>query len=59
MDWLILFYFGCLTITTVFAIAYYFIERYLDETHPAMKWWRKNIAAPDPYDIDKWKNFNG
>lgn len=49
MDWLILFYFGCLTITTVFAIAYYFIERYLDETHPVMKWWRKNIVGLNSY----------
>jgi hypothetical protein len=57
MDWLILFYFGCLTITTVFAIAYYFIERYLDETHPVMKWWRKNIVGLNPYPDDNEDDF--
>ena len=52
MDWLILLFFGCLITTTIFSIAYYFIERYLDENHPVMKWWRKNIVGLDTYPDD-------
>lgn len=46
-------------ITAIGIIFGYFVENKLDENTKLKKWWRKNIAAPDPYDLDNWKNFRG
>lgn len=48
----------CLIILSIGLIFGVIIEKYIDESNPIKKWWRKHIAAPDPYD-NNWKNFNG
>jgi hypothetical protein len=52
MGFLIVLYFICLALTTSFIFSFYFIEKYVDETHPVMKWWRKNIVGLNPYPDD-------
>jgi hypothetical protein len=39
-----------LLLTTLFIIVACVIEKNFDESHPVMKWWRRNIIAPDPHD---------
>ena len=31
------------------------IEKYINETHPIKKWWRKQILTHD--DLDNWTNI--
>jgi len=35
--------------TTFFILVAGIIEKNVDDTHPIKKWWRKHIAAPDPF----------
>ena len=53
IGWLI-----CLVIFSLGLILGAVVENFLSESNPIKKWWRRHIAAPDPYDND-WKNFNG
>lgn len=39
-----------LIISSLFIVIAIIIENNFDETHPIMKWWRKHIIAPDPYE---------
>ena len=51
-----------LSILVLSIIGYFvsnYIEQKLDDTSKLKKWWRANIAAPDPEDENIWKNFNG
>ena len=43
-------WFSFLILMTVFMIVAGVIEHNLEESHPVMKWWRRNVIAPDPYD---------
>jgi hypothetical protein len=45
-------YFICLFLTTLFIISFHLIENFLDEGHPLMKWWRKHIVGINPYPDD-------
>jgi len=49
---LLILYFICFFLTTSFIISFHLIENFLDETHPVMKWWRKNIVGLNPYPDD-------
>jgi hypothetical protein len=50
---------GLLFIFVVGIIFGAIIEKNFEESHPLKKWWRRHILAPDPDDIDRWKNFRG
>lgn len=43
-------WFSFLFSITLFIIVGCMIEKNLEESHPVMKWWRRNVIAPDPYD---------
>jgi hypothetical protein len=38
-----------LALTTIVALV---VEKNFAETHPIKKWWRRNIVAPFPEDLD-------
>ncbi len=48
MDYLIYLYLISVAITFCFLICFYFIEKYFDESHPIMKWWRKHVVGLNP-----------
>jgi hypothetical protein len=48
MGFLIVIYFICVTLTVSFIFSFYFIEKYVGESHPLMKWWRKHIVGLNP-----------
>ena len=39
-----------LLLTTLFMIVAGIIEHNFEESHSVMKWWRRNVVAPDPHD---------
>ena len=43
-------WFSFLILTTLFMVVAGIIERNFEESHPVMKWWRRNVVAPDPHD---------
>lgn len=43
-------WFSFLILMTLFMIVAGIIEKNFEESHPVMKWWRRNVIAPDPYD---------
>ena len=43
-------WFSFLILTTLFMVVAGIIERNFEESHPVMKWWRRNVIAPDPHD---------
>jgi hypothetical protein len=43
-------WFSFLLLTTLFIVVSGIIEKNFEESHPVMKWWRRNVIAPDPYD---------
>ena len=40
-----------LLLATLFIVVAIIVEKNFDESHPVMKWWRRNVIAFDPYDI--------
>ena len=45
-----------LLLTTLFIIVACVIEKNFDESHPVMKWWRRNVIAPDPHDKNPYND---
>jgi hypothetical protein len=43
-------WFSFLLLTTLFIVVAGIIEKNFEESHPVMKWWRRNVIAFDPYD---------
>jgi hypothetical protein len=43
-------WFSFLFLMTLFIVVAGIIEKNFEESHPVMKWWRRNVIAPDPYD---------
>lgn len=43
-------WFSFLFFITLFIIVGGIIEHNFEESHPVMKWWRRNVIAPDPHD---------
>jgi hypothetical protein len=39
-----------LLLTTLFIVVAIIVEKNFDESHPIMKWWRRNVIGPDPQD---------
>jgi hypothetical protein len=39
-----------LILSVSFTIIAMIVEKNFDESHPVMKWWRRNVIAPYPYD---------
>lgn len=52
-------WFFLMAITAIGIIFGYYVENKVSDNTRLKKWWRKNISAPDPYDENIWKNFNG
>lgn len=52
MAFLTIVLFICIILTTSFIFSFYFIEKYVDESHPLMKWWRKHIVGINPHSDD-------
>lgn len=48
MDIVIYIYLTLMILFILFILIGYIIEGYLPETHPVMKWWRRNIVGLDP-----------
>jgi len=45
-----------LLLTTLFIIVACVIEKNFDESHTVMKWWRRNVIAPDPHDKNPYND---
>jgi hypothetical protein len=43
-------WFSFLFLMTLFIVVAGIIEKNFEESHPVMKWWRRNVIAFDPYD---------
>ena len=39
-----------LFLMTGFMVTALIVEKNFDESHPIMKWWRRNVIGPDPQD---------
>jgi hypothetical protein len=39
-----------LLLKTLFIVVAVIVEKNFDESHPIMKWWRRNVIGPDPQD---------
>jgi len=39
-----------LLLTTLFIVVAIIVEKNFDESHPIMKWWRRNVIGADPQD---------
>ena len=52
-------WFFLMAVTAIGIIFGYYVENKVSDNTRLKKWWRKNISAPDPYDENRWKNFNG
>lgn len=52
-------WFFLMAVTAIGIIFGYYVENKVSDNTRLKKWWRKNISAPDPYDENTWKNFNG
>lgn len=41
-----------LVVSTIFFVIGVIVERNFNESHPVKKWWRRNVIAPAPKDMD-------
>ena len=45
-------YFILLAVSAIFFVVGVIIEKNFDDSHPVKKWWRRNVIAPAPKDMD-------